>query len=147
MNAVRMLGMVAFILSLMSSTTLPAESLPLRKLAHGAFGGIQTAKREVIKDQSAWDKLWAQHAQPVNEPEKPKVDFSKEMVILVAMGRKTTGGHSIEITSVKPDRDHLIITVKSSSPPPGAFATQALTAPFHIVAVPRSELKPKFVEQ
>jgi hypothetical protein len=40
----------------------------------------------------------------------------------------------------------LKISVKNSSPPPDAMTIQALTAPFHFVAVPKSNLKPEFVE-
>ena len=68
------------------------------------------------------------------------------MVIFVAMGRQRTGGYSIEVANVEVVDQKLKISFKRKSPPPGAMATMALTAPFHIVAVPKSDLKAEFVE-
>jgi hypothetical protein len=62
------------------------------------------------------------------------------------MGTKRTGGYTIKIVRVEPTGKSLKVFVKQSSPPPGSLSIQALTAPFHFVAVPRSDLKPEFVE-
>ena len=121
--------------------------MPARSLAKGAFSGIKEAKQELIKDAAQWEKLWKQHALSANSGEKtPSVDFSKEMVIVATMGVKRTGGYAIEIVGVEVADQSLKISVKQSSPPPGALTIQALTAPFHFVAVPKSDLKPEFVE-
>ena len=124
-----------------------ARAFPIRNVAKGAFSGIADAKQEVIKDRAAWEKLWSQHS--VNkrgENKIPEIDFTKEMVIFVAMGRQRTGGYSIEVVNVAVVDQKLKISFKRKSPPPGAMATMALTAPFHIVAVPKSDLKAEFVE-
>ena len=123
------------------------RAFPIRNVAKGAFSGIADAKQEVIKDQAGWEKLWSQHS--VNkrgENKIPEIDFTKEMVIFVAMGRQRTGGYSIEVVNVEVVDQKLKISFKRKSPPPGAMATMALTAPFHIVAVPKSDLKAEFVE-
>jgi hypothetical protein len=123
-----------------------AEALPIRTLAKGAFGGIQEPRQEIIQDKAAWEKVWAKHAGEGRAPGSlPEVDFSKDMVILVTMGRKNTGGYGIQITQVEPVGNKLQISVKRTNPPPGAMTIQALTAPFHMVAVPRSDLVPEFV--
>jgi hypothetical protein len=122
------------------------QVLPIRSLAKGALSGIRDAKREVIRDAGHWEKLWKEHAVSAGARAKiPAVDFSKEMVIVATMGGKRTGGYSIEIARIEPAHKELKILVRESAPPPGAMTIQALTAPFHIVAVPRSDLKPEFV--
>ena len=123
-----------------------ADKIALRNLAKGAFSGISEAKQEVIKDQPAWDKFWAAH-DVTAKPGRPipKVDFSREMVIGVTMGKKNSGGFSIEITAVEPTAATLKISVKRTLPTPGAIVITALTAPFHFVAIPKSDLKPEFV--
>lgn len=124
-----------------------AQPLPIRSLAKGAFSGIREARQEVINDAAHWEKLWNQHGTSTGSAEKiPAVDFSKEMVIVATMGTRRTGGYSIEIVRVAPTGKTLSIAIKQGSPPPGAITIQALTAPFHFVAVPRSDLKPEFVE-
>src|SRR5690349_2251334 len=123
------------------------QSLPVRSLAKGAFSGVRDARQEVIRDAATWEKFWEQHSVSAGSAAKiPAVDFAKEMVIAVTMGMKRTGGYRIEIARVEPAGKSLKIFVKQTSPPPGALTIQALTAPFHFVAVPKSDLKPEFVE-
>jgi hypothetical protein len=125
----------------------PASSDGFHTIARGAFSGITQPTEQVIKDKAAWEALWAKHAAGAQPAEKlPQIDFPKEMVIFVAMGRKNTGGYKIQITKVEPVGDKLRISVLRSSPPPGAMAIQALTAPFDIVAVAKSDLKPEFID-
>ena len=124
-----------------------AQPPPLRSLKKGAFSGIHEAKQEIVKSADAWEKLWKQHVTATGESDKiPAVDFSKEMVVVATMGTKRSGGYSIEIVDVIASDKTLKISVKKTSPPPDAMTIQALTAPFHFVAVPMSKLKPEFVE-
>lgn len=118
-----------------------------RNLARGALSGVTEAKEEVIKTQAAWEKWWAKHSvqAPAAAP-PPKVDFKREMVLAVTMGRRRTGGYSLEILGAETRGQRLRVTVRRQAPPPGAMVTQALTAPFHVVAVPRSDLKVEFIE-
>src|SRR5438046_10289601 len=93
------------------------------------------------------EKLWKPHNNTGGETHKnPAGEFSKEMVFVATMGTKRTGGYTIEIVDVEAKGKALKISVKKSSPPPDAMTIQALTAPFHFVAVPKSNLKPEFVE-
>lgn len=118
----------------------------MRTLAKGAFSGITEATQRIIKDRETWGQLWARHSGFRSPPEPiPAVNFDKEMVIVVTLGRQRTGGYAIEITRVQADGKHLKIFVKRSAPPPGAMTIQALTAPFLMVAIPRSGLPPEFV--
>jgi hypothetical protein len=123
-----------------------AQPLTIRSLKKGAFSGIREVKEEVVKSADAWNKLWKQHAAAGESDKIPAVDFSKEMVVVATMGTKRTGGYAIEILGVEPSDKTLKISVKRSGPPPDAMTIQALTAPFHFVAVPKSNLKPEFVE-
>src|SRR5439155_7392114 len=110
-----------------------ARAFPIRNVAKGAFSGIADAKQEVIKGKAEWEKLWSQHSVNTRGENKvPQIDFTKEMVIFVAMGRQRTGGYSIEIVHVDVIDQKLKISLKRKTPPSGAMATMALTAPFHI---------------
>jgi hypothetical protein len=124
-----------------------AAQLPIRTLAKGSFSAIQEPKTELIKDQASWEKVWQKHsASSKPAPEVPKVDFSKEMVVLVTMGRKNSGGYSIEVAGAEKAADKLKVTLNKKTPERGSMTIQALTAPFHFVAVPKSDLKTEFVE-
>jgi hypothetical protein len=124
------------------------ETMKLRNLAQGQVSGIGEPRRQVVQDPVIWAQIWAKHsAGQVPKPPAPKVDFQTEMVIVVTMGTKNTGGYAIEIKRVEPAGERLKIQVQQTSPPPDALVTMALTAPFHFVAVPKIDLKPEFVEQ
>jgi hypothetical protein len=148
MNLIQSLTACLAIATLLGCTSATGADPPkLRSLGKGGFSGIKEAKKEVIKDRVAWEKLWTEHGKTTkNAPPAPHVDFSKEMVIVVTMGTKRTGGYSVEIVGVQPEGKKLQVTFKQTSPPPGAMTIQALTAPFHFVAAPKSDLAPEFVE-
>ena len=124
-----------------------AAAPSVRTLAKGAFTPIAEARQEVIYDQPSWEKFWQKHAvnaKGVAQP--PAVDFTREMVVAVTMGKQRTGGYSIEITQAEVSGQQFLVTVKKRVPAPGAMVTQAFTSPFHFAAVPLSRLKPVFVE-
>ncbi|MBI3418388.1 MAG: protease complex subunit PrcB family protein [Verrucomicrobia bacterium] len=123
------------------------EPLELRTIAKGGVNGITEARQVVVTNAVEWAKLWMAHrGRARDEAKSPAIDFAKEMVVFVAMGQQRTGGYSVEIVKVEPGETSLKIFVKRKSPPKGAMVTQALTSPFHIVAVPRSELTPEFLD-
>lgn len=148
MNLLSSLTACLAIVTLLGCTTATgADPLTLRSLGKGGFSGIKEARQEVIQDKAAWEKLWTEHTKTTrNATPVPEVDFAKEMVIVATMGTKHTGGYSVEIVSAEPAGKKLRVTVKQASPPPGSMAIQALTAPFHFVAAPRSDLAAEFVE-
>jgi len=148
MNIVHLLSGVLLVGTLLGCATAnSAAPLSLRSLAKGGLSGIKEAKKEVIKDRAAWEKLWAEHGKTTrNATPAPAVDFSKEMVIVATMGTKRTGGYTVEIVSAQAAGKKLRVFVKQTSPAPGAMTIQALTAPFHFVAVPKSDLEVEFVE-
>jgi hypothetical protein len=61
------------------------------------------------------------------------------MVVAVFLGEKPTGGYAIEITrAAKTDRG-IEVGYTEQTPAPGAMTIQALTQPFHIVRIPKSD--------
>jgi hypothetical protein len=124
-----------------------AENSPgkIRTISKGAFSGVQKELQILITNQTQWAELWTKHSAQV-KPAKPAPDinFDKESVLFVCLGQKRSGGHSVEIVAVRPLPDRTEITVKTRAPKPGGMQLQALTAPFHIAAVPRISGPVKF---
>ena len=108
-------------------------------LAQGYYGGIRTAMRSVLRDQKSWEALWREHTSNVSPvPPVPGVDFASQMVLAVAMGERPTGGYAIEVTEVRAGTasEPMTVLVREARPPKDATVTQALTSPFHFVAIP-----------
>ena len=132
------------------SGVLPSSGAELvfRTLAQGNYSGIGRATNLVITTKTEWERLWKLH-QAAGEPlaDVPAVDFAKEMVVAAAMAQKPTGGYAIEIKRIEATPTQLRISLAQKAPGPDAIVTQAFSAPFHFVAVPKVDLKPKFVIQ
>jgi hypothetical protein len=102
----------------------------------------------VITDAGMWASVWQQVTQnQLPAPALPEVDFDSEVVVLASMGTRNSGGYSIVITSASVVNGQVRIAVQESSPGQNCAVTGALTAPVHIVRVPRLTTTPMFVEQ
>lgn len=133
------LGAVAMTLTL-AAGVLAADAAP-RTIARGAHSEVRKADRAAAKTQEEWVALWKRHAGTLPQAaEVPKVDWSKEMVLAVFMGERSTGGYSVQIRGAKEQDGKLTAEVEYVSPKPGGFVTQAFTSPFHIAAVAKSAL-------
>lgn len=126
--------------------TLQSVALNMQSLAKGAFSAIQERQRKVITDEAEWKDWWTKHranrVSPPQSQDRPEINFQNRIVLVATMGRKTTGGYSIEIKEVRPTDGTLQAYVAETSPPEGAMTIMALTAPFHVVSIPRP--KPPF---
>lgn len=104
------------------------------------YSGITERQRLVIRDHEAWRKVWKRiYAQRSPTPPLPEIDFAGEMLIVAAMGGKSTGGHGIVIDGANERDNRLEIKVRSISPGKGCMTTQALTAPVDIVRIKKTE--------
>ena len=106
------------------------ESLPIRTLDYG--GRDLEAGVFVARTADQWAALWP-HSPP---PEPPALDWPAEMVIVVAVGMRPTGGYSVRIEEVRAGAGLIEVRARENAPGPNCFTTQALTYPLHAVAVP-----------
>src|SRR5688572_17119005 len=68
------------------STPMP----PPEQLYYDNGGGIRDSTRMVIRDAQTFATQWARAtAMQASPPAVPSIDFNRQMVILVAAGRKT----------------------------------------------------------
>ena len=62
-------------------------------------------------------------------------DLIKSNFIILNMGEKPTGGYSITVSQVRETPDAIHVTVKESSPEPGAMTTMAVTNPYAVIKI------------
>ena len=116
----------------------PGQTNKMRIIAKGAFSGYQQPAHLVITNETQWAEVWKKHSvQEKPARPLPKVDFEKETVLFIAAGQKTTGGYSVEISRVADIAGQTAVFLKTRTPKPGGIQLQSLTAPFHIVAIPK----------
>ncbi|HYG66627.1 MAG TPA: protease complex subunit PrcB family protein, partial [Anaeromyxobacteraceae bacterium] len=70
-------------------------------------------------------------------------DFGREVVVVIGMGRRPTGGYAVELARpAAAVKDGIAaIQVAFRSPPPDAMTTQALTSPCLAVRLPREGVR------
>lgn len=106
--------------------------------------GFTDSARMAVRDAGQWLDVWqrATYSHP-NPPPMPGIDFTQEMVLLVAAGRMSPGDQ-IRVDSVGIRNDEYIAVVRTiveCEPfPADAF-------PMEIVRVPRTDRPVNFVER
>jgi PrcB C-terminal len=122
--------------------------IPFSTIDKGVRSGIRERKFLLIRTEKEWENLWRLHKAPfVPEKRIPLIDFGQEMIVAVFSGEKKTGGYSIEITKIQEDRKsmELIVLFHETRPPSNAMVTQALTQPYHIAKMARTDSTVKFI--
>jgi hypothetical protein len=109
----------------------PGTDVQMRRIGRWVSSGIAGSRRLVILDPATWAHLWSELGAGV----RPQVDFGNDLVIAVAAGERTTGGHDIEVRRVTRVGNELRIEVLETNPSEGCVTTQAKTQPVDVVMV------------
>ncbi len=102
------------------------------------LSGIQTAQNLVIKDNTAWTTLWAQHTNN-SGVSAPVVDFSKRMVVGVFLGTKPNGCYAISDVSLWHSGAKLNVAHHDQVPGMGVMCTMVITTPSYLVELDRTD--------
>lgn len=123
-----------FVLMTMLWQGAAAPMMPMRTIEQGSGSVIDEARQATARTAAEWAALWRQHA-----PDRPlpAVDFSKEMVVGVFLGSRPTAGFAVEIVGVRETSGGAVVEYRETRPSRDAMTAQVLTAPFHLVAVPK----------
>ncbi len=93
----------------------------------------------VLRDRAAWEATWRELHAGLDAGVAPAVDFARDMVVLVAAGQRSSGGHSVRVDGTSAGADGaLVLHVTSTVPGPDCMSTMALTSPADVVRVPRA---------
>ena len=109
-----------------------ASEVGIRRIGRWISSGIKGSRQLVIRDPATWSQFWSELGAGV----RPEVDFSRDLVIAVASGERSSGGHDIEVQRVTRSGGELRIEVLRTSPDSSCMTTAALTQPVDVVMVP-----------
>jgi len=118
---------------------------PKRSGPRSSFSGskFEGPFRLVVRDPDAWHDVWRRIYQHNTGngpyPEPPEIDFSREMVIVAAMGQRPTSGYEIIIDSAYERDDQLEVIVKSVVNVKCFGVLMVVTSPIDIVRLPKVE--------
>ena len=91
---------------------------------------METTKQIVLKTEDEWRNT-------VGTPST--IDFTKNTALLVCMGKRMTGGYSIEILSIIQKENKIHVAVDMISPGKYCITTQAITYPSETILIPKTD--------
>lgn len=124
------------------------EGITWEVLLQSSIGGSDTPQVMVAKEPSIVNEFFA----GVNKRTQshfavPKVDYTKEMLVILCMGQKNTGGYQLNIKGIEENPFNLVITVSETSPQPGEMVVTMLTQPFLVAKLKASDKKVIFKKE
>jgi hypothetical protein len=133
-----------------SGTPVPVTPLIPRKCPSCSFtdnSGLKEKLRLVIRDRGAWRRVWNEIYSPsYSLPKLREIDFSREMVVVAALGTRGSSGYGIVVDRASEQDRQLELHVVSRSPGRNCPALAVMTAPVDIVRLPRIEASAVFQE-
>ncbi len=125
-----------------------AVSVRFQAVAELQNSGLDRQAVMTVRTAAEWEDLWSTATAPVQPAtDPPAVDFTSRMVLVVALGRRATGGFDVRIGSVFEDGERLYVVYTETSPGEGCLTTQAFSAPISAVSVPSSGKPVNFVRR
>lgn len=119
----------------------PLEDISFAVLAEGQNAARVTERKNyAVYDEEEYARLWAM-AYGDDAPPRPEVDFSKDYVIGVFAGVRSSGGYDIAVTQVADSSSARTVSIALTMPGEGCVTSQAFTSPFEIVRVAASSLE------
>ncbi|HEX4684720.1 MAG TPA: protease complex subunit PrcB family protein [Gemmatimonadaceae bacterium] len=131
----------------------PKEIVPLTRFAIGPgafveYSGINDSLRIVVRDSVTWRQTWERINAPfIPLPQRPAVDFDREMVVVAGMGRKPTGGYDLEIERAVEDSSGIEVLIKRTIPGDRCLLSAAVTQPVDLARMPASSRPVRFRER
>lgn len=118
----------------------PAEGdIAFATIDSGTFSGVAQRAGVTVRDEGEWLELWRKHSSKQYPPAPlPHVDFGADMVVAVFSGERASGGFAIQVERIKESGGRLIVYVSETGAAPGSINTMAITQPYHIVKLARS---------
>jgi hypothetical protein len=119
---------------------MASEQLQVTPVFSSQVSGFSSPAEKVLRDEAALQQAMTEARHDVLIEERPiDVDFSRQMVILVATGTRNSGGHGIRVDEVSRQNDSMVVRYTVTRPGPDCMTTQVITSPFTAVSVPRME--------
>ena len=75
----------------------------------------------------------------------PSVDFSRDEVLLAAVGARSSTGYSVRIESVSDQRSRIVVRVREVTPSLGQPVAARVTYPYLLATIPQSPKRVHFI--
>jgi hypothetical protein len=124
-----------------SQASQPPAAPAFRVVKTGSYGRAATGPVDASGSKAAvliaatdadYRRAWTSY---VGEGEAPPVDFATERAVFLLLGLRRTGGYAVNVQGISTDGRALVVDAPVQRPAAGGMSTQALTAPWAVIAV------------
>ncbi|MFZ6799624.1 hypothetical protein [Undibacterium sp. Di24W] len=116
---------------------ISAARINYKVVDQGLNSGVTSNRNVVVKDQASWMGLWQEHNK--SNANIPNVDFSKNMIVGLFMGQRSSGCYAIEAATLWRAAGKIQLTRRDRNPGPTTICTANITAPYLLIEIPRSD--------
>jgi len=135
--------MIALVLMAFSSKANTYQELKFQ-VVEGIRVKVDSGPMLVIIDsEDSLLKFYETHKAIIGKEKLPRIDFTKNILVGVFLGRRPTGGYSVSIERIlyKEKDGHLVVHAVEKCPDPGSMVIQVITYPGVIVAIDKVPIK------
>lgn len=121
------------------------KKLPMEIVINGTFSGVEDKREMILNTNEEYQKIMSEVYKNLDQmPRIPVVDFTKYTLVAVFIGSRNTGGYMVDIDSINDGSKLITVNVTESTPGKNCSVTEALTRPYTIVKIPKTDKKPVF---
>jgi hypothetical protein len=132
-----LIGLVA--VAAVAATQFGLDVIRYRTHSQGMHSPVERQSFFVLQSEADFQRYWqlSQGQPPQTAPRD--IDWNRELLIAVHLGQRRTGGHTVQVASIRRERSHeLVVDVVERTPPAGQAVAQMLTSPWVLVRMERA---------
>jgi len=95
-------------------------------------------KAIVVNTQEKMDLNFTKHTNSCPNPVDPNIDFTKNFLVGIFSGEKSTSGYGIKITSIVENSCQIVVNFYEHGPQSGEAITQTPTNPSDFILIPKT---------
>jgi hypothetical protein len=139
------LVLVAVLYTGCSNSGSDETKVPSEIVLDGMYSAVEDKREVLITNNEQFQSLMNEIYKDMDQmPRFPVVDFTKNSVVAVFIGQRSNGGFMVTIDSITEGSKFVNVNIIETTPGPNCMTTQALTRPFAIVKIPKTDKKPVF---
>lgn len=121
------------------------EKISGEVILEGNYSAISDKRELIINSEKDYQALMNDVYKNLDQlPKIPVVDFKKNSIVAVFIGSRNTGGYGVKIDSITELSGNLEVNVTETTPGKNCMVTDAITAPFVLLKIPKTEKRAEF---
>ncbi|MGB0887377.1 MAG: protease complex subunit PrcB family protein [Vicingaceae bacterium] len=103
------------------------------------YNNAETIKINTKEEfKPVWEKCYAKYDR---KPALPEIDFNTNMLVVIALGERNSGGYSLQVEKVIESKNTITITATETKPGVNCASASVMVYPFQIILLPKNNKK------